>query len=89
VATFEQAAPLIAHENDVQTPEHGTVTLAPSQVGRDAGRIADEVVTHVVGLIGWRSKRRFPREIPTRSCGPSLRNSRTLKFASNSGFEME
>ena len=31
---------------------HGTVTLDPARVGRDAGRIADEVVTHLVGLVG-------------------------------------
>jgi predicted AAA+ superfamily ATPase len=28
---------------------HGTMTLDPARVGRDAGRIADEVVTHLVG----------------------------------------
>jgi hypothetical protein len=31
---------------------HGTVTLDPALVGRDAGRIADEVLTHLVGLLG-------------------------------------
>src|ERR1019366_5380401 len=31
---------------------HGAVTLDPARVGRDAGRIADEVVTHLVGLMG-------------------------------------
>ena len=28
------------------------MTLDPARVGRDAGRIADEVVTHLVGLVG-------------------------------------
>jgi tripartite-type tricarboxylate transporter receptor subunit TctC len=31
---------------------YGTVTLDASRVGRDAGRIADEVVAHLTGLVG-------------------------------------
>jgi len=31
---------------------HGTVTLDATRVGRDAGRIADEVVAHLSGLVG-------------------------------------
>ena len=31
---------------------HGTVTLDPTRVGRDAGRIADEVISHLAGLVG-------------------------------------
>ncbi len=31
---------------------HGTVVLAPARVGRDADRIADEVIAHLVGLVG-------------------------------------
>jgi hypothetical protein len=31
---------------------HGTVILDSARVGRDAGKIADEVVTHLVGLVG-------------------------------------
>src|SRR5262249_37035585 len=30
---------------------HGTITLDPTRVGRDAGRIADEVVSHLSGLM--------------------------------------
>ena len=33
---------------------HGTVTLDPARVGRDAGRIADEVIAHLVGLVARR-----------------------------------
>lgn len=29
---------------------HGSATLDPTRVGRDAGRIADEVVAHLAGL---------------------------------------
>ncbi|EQD44776.1 AAA family ATPase, partial [mine drainage metagenome] len=31
---------------------HGTVTLDPARAGRDASRVADEVIAHLVGLIG-------------------------------------
>ena len=31
---------------------HGTVTLDPTRVGRDASRIADEVIAHLAGLVG-------------------------------------
>ena len=31
---------------------HGTVTLDTTRVGRDAGRIAEEVVAHLSGLVG-------------------------------------
>ena len=31
---------------------HGSVILDSTRVGRDAGRIADEVISHLVGLVG-------------------------------------
>ena len=31
---------------------HGSVVLDPTRVGRDAGRIADEVIGHLAGLVG-------------------------------------
>src|SRR5947207_2315476 len=31
---------------------HGSVTLDATRVGRDAGRIADEVVSHLTALVG-------------------------------------
>ncbi len=31
---------------------HGTVSPDPTRVGRDAGRIADEVIAHLEGLVG-------------------------------------
>jgi hypothetical protein len=30
----------------------GTVRLDPTRVGRDAGRIAEEVISHLVGQVG-------------------------------------
>jgi len=74
---------------------HGTVTLDPARVGRDAGRIADEVVTHLVGLVGStvRVTLEIEAEIPAGASDNVVRtvteNSRTLKFAGNSGFEAE
>jgi len=74
---------------------HGTVALDPARVGRDASRIADEVITHLVGLVG--SNVRVSLEIdaeitagvPDNVVRTVTENSRTLKFESNSGFEKE
>jgi predicted AAA+ superfamily ATPase len=74
---------------------HGTVTLDSARVGRDAGRIADEVITHLVGLVGSsvRVTLEIEAEIPAGASDNVVRtvteNSRTLKFARNSGFETE
>lgn len=74
---------------------HGTVILDSSRVGRDAGRIADEVVSHLVGLVrsSVRVTLEIEAEIPDGTPDTVVRtvteNSRTLKFASNSGFETE
>src|SRR5206468_4216613 len=35
---------------------HGTVTLDPTRVGRDASRVADEVIAHLSGLVGAKVK---------------------------------
>ena len=35
---------------------HGSVTLDPTRVSRDAGRIADEVIAHLAGLMGSQVK---------------------------------
>jgi predicted AAA+ superfamily ATPase len=74
---------------------HGTVVLDPARVGRDAGRIADEVITHLVGLVG--SSVRVTLEIEAEVLGGTpdhvvrtvTENGRTLKFEGNSGFEKE
>lgn len=73
---------------------HGSVTLDPTRVGRDAGRIADEVIAHLVGLVGANVKitLEIEAEIPSGAPDHVVRtvteNSRTLKFNSQ-GFEME
>ena len=74
---------------------HGTVILDSARVGRDAGRIADEVVTHLVGLVGssvrvtLEIEADIPQGAPDNVVRTVTENSRTLKFTSNSGFETE
>ncbi|MBI5504530.1 MAG: ATP-binding protein [Deltaproteobacteria bacterium] len=73
---------------------HGTVTLDPNRVGRDASRIADEVIAHLAALVG--SDVRVTLEIeavlpvgaPDTVVRTVTENSRTLKFSSQ-GFEKE
>jgi len=71
---------------------HGTVSLDPKRVGRDAGRIADEVISHLEGLMGsnvtvtLEIDARIPDGAPENLVRIVTENSRTLKFTSQ-GFE--
>jgi predicted AAA+ superfamily ATPase len=73
---------------------HGSVDLDQERVGRDAGRIAEEVISHLTGLVG--SKVRVTLEIeaevpdgaPDAVVRTVTENARTLKFTSH-GFEKE
>lgn len=73
---------------------HGSVTLDPTRVGRDAGRIADEVIAHLVGLIGsdvtvtLEIEAKIPNGTPDTVVRTVTENGRTLKFTSQ-GFEDE
>ena len=73
---------------------HGNVTLDPARVGRDAGRISDEVIAHLVGLMGSEVKvtleieAEIPDGAPDNVVRTVTENSRTLKFMSH-GFEEE
>jgi hypothetical protein len=73
---------------------HGTVTLDPTRMGRDAGRIAEEVITHLVGLVGSQVRvtleveAEVPSGVPDSIVRTVTENSRTLKFTSQ-GFEAE
>jgi hypothetical protein len=73
---------------------HGTATLDSKRVGRDAGRIADEVVAHLAGIVGAnvRVTLEIEAEIPSGTPDHVVRtvteNCRTLKFDSQ-GFEKE
>ena len=81
-----------------KTPEtkarrfHGAVTLDATRVGRDASRIADEVIAHLSGLVGANVKvaleidAEIPDGTPDNVVRTVTENSRTLKFESH-GFE--
>jgi predicted AAA+ superfamily ATPase len=71
---------------------HGTVVLDPTRAGRDASKIADEVITHLVGLVGssvcvtLEIEAEIPGGVPENVVRIVTENSRTLKFTSQ-GFE--
>jgi hypothetical protein len=73
---------------------HGTVALDSTRVGRDAGKIAEEVIAHLVGLQGSTVKVTLEIEAGIPGGAPDYvvrtvtENSRTLKFTSQ-GFESE
>ncbi|HOI96202.1 MAG TPA: Swt1 family HEPN domain-containing protein [Syntrophobacter fumaroxidans] len=73
---------------------HGTVTLDPARVGRDAGRVAEEVIAHLSGLVGAKVtvtlevEAEIPDGAPEHVVRTVTENSRTLKFTSQ-GFEKE
>ncbi|HPJ97209.1 MAG TPA: hypothetical protein PK022_07855 [Syntrophales bacterium] len=73
---------------------HGTVTLDPTRVGRDASRVADEVIAHLSGLVGAKVTVTLEVEADIPSGAPDhvvrtvTENSRTLRFTSQ-GFEKE
>ncbi|HNS51670.1 MAG TPA: Swt1 family HEPN domain-containing protein [Anaerolineae bacterium] len=73
---------------------HGTVVLDATRMGRDAGRIAEEVVGHLAGLTGARVtvtleiEAEIPSGAPESVVRTVTENGRTLKFASQA-FEAE
>ena len=73
---------------------HGSVELDPTRVGRDASRIADEVISHLSGLVGasvtvtLEIEAKIPDGAPDNVMRTVTENSRTLKFK-NQGFEKE
>jgi len=84
----------------VPTPEpklrrfHGMVSLDPTRVGRDASRIADEVIAHLAGQVGAEVTvtLEIAVKLPDGASDQLVRtvteNSSTLKFTSH-GFESE
>jgi hypothetical protein len=73
---------------------HGTVTLDATRLGRDAGRVAEEVIAHLTGIVGAKVTitLEVQAEIPGGASDHVVRtvteNSRTLKFTSQ-GFEVD
>lgn len=73
---------------------HGTVQLDPTRVGRDASRIADELIAHLAGQVGaevtvtLEIEARLPGGASDQIVRTVTENGRTLKFMSH-GFEVE
>ncbi|KAB2964430.1 MAG: ATP-binding protein [Thermoanaerobaculia bacterium] len=73
---------------------HGAVDLDPVRVGRDAGRIAEEVIAHLVGHPGaevsvtLEIEARLPDGASEQTVRTVAENCRTLKFSSHA-FEAE
>jgi len=71
---------------------HGTASLDSARVGRDASRIADEVIAHLSGLVGAKVtvtleiEAEMPAGAPDNVVRTVTENGRTLKFTSQ-GFE--
>ena len=73
---------------------HGTAQLDPTRVGRDAGRIAEEVIAHLVGLTGaevtvtLEIQAQVPGGVSDNVVRIVTENGRTLKLTSQ-GFEVD
>ncbi len=73
---------------------YGSVGLDASRTGRDAGRIAEEVITHLVGLLGANVRvsleieADIPNGVPDHVVRTVKENSRVLKFT-QAEFEEE
>jgi hypothetical protein len=73
---------------------HGTAVLDATRVGRDAGKIAEEVISHLAGLLGAtvtvtiEIEAQIPNGAPDNVVRTVTENARTLKFTSQ-GFEKE
>jgi predicted AAA+ superfamily ATPase len=73
---------------------HGSVTLDTARVGRDASKIAEEVIAHLAGLVGadvtvtLEIQADVPSGVPDNVVRTVTENCRTLKF-SDHGFEKE
>jgi hypothetical protein len=73
---------------------HASANLDSERVGRDAGRIAEEVISHLAGLVGSRVKvsleieAELPAGAPENVVRTVTENCRTLKFTTHA-FEKE
>jgi len=73
---------------------HGSVVLDPTRAGRDAARVADEVISHLAGLVGsdvqvtLEISAEVPNGVPENVVRIVTENAKALKFDSH-GFERE
>ena len=69
--------------------------IDPTRAGRDAGKIADEVLAHLVGVVGASVtvtlgiEATIPSGAPDHVVRTVTQNGRDLKFDPGSGFESE
>jgi predicted AAA+ superfamily ATPase len=88
IGTEPQGSPIAARPKRY----YGTVVLDSARVGRDASRVADEVISHLAGLVGANVKvtLEIEAQLPDGASEQVVRtvteNGRTLKFTSH-GFE--
>jgi len=74
---------------------HGTVSLDPLRVGRDADQIADAVIQHLTSCLGAEIEitieihAEIPTGVPDDVVRTVTENVRTLRFDTSSGFERE
>lgn len=74
---------------------HGAISLDANRVGRDAGKIAQEVIAHLCGLVGanvsvtLQISADIPDGVPDNVVRTVTENARTLKFDAGSGFERD
>ena len=95
-ASPDEAGPTGALKTPAAQPRrfHGSVTLDTARVGRDAGKIAEEVIAHLSGLIGAEVTVTLELHATIHSGTPDnvvrtvTENCRTLKF-SDQAFERE
>jgi hypothetical protein len=99
IATPPAGGPVSAGSPGAPGPQlpkrfHGSVRLDATRVGRDAGRIADEVISHLSALVGsevtitLEIEAQVPNGVPETTVRTVTENSRTLKFDTQ-GFEKE
>jgi hypothetical protein len=95
-STRPGTTPPVATNPEAAQPRgfHGTVSLDAARVGRDAGRVAEEVIAHLTGIVGAKVTVTLEVEalIPSGASDHVVRtvteNSRTLNFT-NQGFEAD
>lgn len=91
-STAQPASPV----SSKPTRFHGSVTLDPNRVGRDASKIAEEIISHLVGLVGadvtitLDIEAVIPSGVPDNVVRTVTENCRSLKFEPHQhGFEKE
>jgi predicted AAA+ superfamily ATPase len=94
-ASYQAAAPEAAKPAARQLRRfHGSVSLNPTRVGRDASQIAEEVIVHLTSLLGANVRitleieADIPNGVPDNVVRTVSENSRVLKF-DQAGFEEE